>query len=319
MSETNTPDTRVAAPPPPVGPAPRSFGAVAAGLLRQPRFLVAAGVLLVCAVGFNAAAEYLQVNFRKLPVPMRVRALDDAEQGVPAVIGGRWVQVSEDRPLSGDVEKALGTKQYLNRIYVDQAAVHRTADDLRKLGPKQVNELVFELKQRQPDAVMSVHVAYYTGLVDTVAHIPDRCMVADGYRPTGYDVKPGPAEYADGRARDLRYRFITFEDTTAMARVTRNVGYLFQVNGAYTEDPLEVRRRLQYLLEKYGYYAKVELMTEQAGAAAAAAAAKPDSPAALDARARSGKAMDDFLSALVPHVERCLPDWAQVKAGGSKQ
>jgi hypothetical protein len=35
-------------------------------------------------------------------------------------------------------------------------------------------------------------VTYYTGSVDTVPHVPDRCFAADGYRETSYNVVRWP-------------------------------------------------------------------------------------------------------------------------------
>ena len=103
----------------------------------------------------------------------------------------------------------------------------------------------------------------------------------------------------DGRERTLSYRFIRFDDQSGQGRVSRNVAYLFHVNGQYKSSPLEVRRSLQNLLERYGYYAKVELMTiTRTG----------------DVSDRSLAAMNDFLSAALPEVERCLPDWDRLHA-----
>lgn len=279
----------------------------AGNAFRDRRFLAAAGVLLVCAAGFRIASDKLQLHFRKEAVPLPVRALDDKIDGLPAKVGGRWLQVTEDVPLNADVEHALGTKQYVSRIYVDLTAVHRSEDELKGRDPKKVAALLEELRVTKPEAVIHAHMTYYTGLVDTVAHIPDRCMVADGFQPAGYEVVAGPAEYADGKPRpDLSYRFITFEDITGRSRVTRNVAYTFRVNGKYTDDPLAVRGELQKLWERYGYYAKIELMTESSGKADAAA------------RDRSAKATAAFMAAFVPEAERRLPDWDKVNASAAK-
>ncbi len=37
-------------------------------------------------------------------------------------------------------------------------------------------------------AVINIGVTYYTGMVDTVARIPERCYIADGFEPTSYKV-----------------------------------------------------------------------------------------------------------------------------------
>jgi hypothetical protein len=287
-------------------PPPSATSSPVRALLRDPRFLAAAAVLLVSAAGFNAAAQYLQVHFRKQAVPLPVRALDDKVEGVPAKIAGRWLQVGDDQPLNADVEHALGTKQYVTRVYVDLKAKRAPSEAalVAARDAKDVGPLLEDLRRNSPEALIHAHVTYYTGLVDTVAHIPDRCMVADGYQPAGSERRDGPAAYADGKPRDLGFRFITFEDISGRSRVTRNVAYLFHVNGKYTDDPLGVRAELQKLWERYGYYAKIELMTESPGKADAAA------------RERSAKAMGEFLADLVPEVERRLPDWQQVNAGG---
>lgn len=275
-------------------------------LLRDPRFIVAAVVLTVCAAGFNAAARALQLNFRKLAVPLPVKSLDDKAEGIPATLASRWIQVTDDRPLSSDVEAALGTKQYVMRTYVDLRAARKTEADFKDRNPQKIQSLIADLQARQPAAIVLVQITYYTGLVDTVPHIPDRCMVADGFQPTDWRDLTVPQAYADGKPRDVKFRFITFEDITGRGRVTRNVGYFFHVNGRYEDDPLGVRKTLQNLFETYSYFAKVELMTEQPGHGGAAATAT-----ARDAAATS---MQELLQALLPELEPRLPDWQKVSS-----
>jgi len=125
-------------------------------------------------------------------------------------------------------------------------------------------------------------------MVDTVAHVPDRCYVADGY-----DVSHADQLTWSAGGRNLDVRYLSFEDTTGVGRVSRNVAYLFQVDGQYACDPIDVRRILANLLARYGYYAKVEMMT------------------VLPDRDKSAKVMDDFLGSAVPEIEKVLPDWKQ--------
>lgn len=309
MSETNpnTPSATEGTASPSAVAAPRRRGTVAS-LLRDPRFIVAALVLLLCAVGFNAAARSLQLHFRKQPVPLAVKSLDDKTEGLPALIGDRWLQVTEDQPLSPDVEHALGTKQYVMRTYIDLKAARKTEADLKDRNPEKLAVVLADLQSRNPEAIMRVGITYYTGLVDTVPHIPDRCMVADGFQPTHYRVLDVPSEYTDGKPRDVKFRSITFEDITGRGRVTRNVGYFFHVNGRYEENPLRVRATLQNLFETYSYFAKVELMTEQPGRGPTAT---PDDGEA------SAKQMQGFLQILLPELEKCLPDWSKVSGAPS--
>ena len=295
----------------PPGHGPSSFWASVRRVLRQPRFLAAAAVLLVSAVGLNAATGFLQLHFRKVAVPLAVKSLDDPKEGIPPKLGP-WLQVSVDQPLSEDLEHALGTRTYLNRDYIDTRLERRAAINFDKKSVAERNKMLFDVMYQQQAAdadnvpVIRLHLAYHTGLVDTVAHVPDRCMVADGYVPTSYEeVDAEVGTKPDGSPRKLTFRFITFEDNTGQARVTRNVVYFFHTNGHYQSNPLQVRRTLQNLLETHGYYLKVELMST---------VANPNNPPKAE---KVKAAMVDFLREALPEIERCLPDFEKVKSQAS--
>jgi hypothetical protein len=301
------------------------LAASARRLMRQPKFLCAAAILLISAVGLNGATQFLKLHFRKEAVPLPIRSLDDVATGIPATMG-HWVQVSKDEPIDPDVEHNLGTKEYIFRDYVDMHPLLNPAPGERpitafkgksreerlavlnsmKAQPKEERlRFLEEVQLSHPDGVVKLAVTYYTGLVDTVAHIPDRCYVADGYEPTSHENKQGTfGTYPDGKPRQVDFRFISFDDQTARRRVARNVGYLFHVNGEYTSDPLGVRYRLQNLFERYGYYAKVELMCT-------------DDPTDTTKHEHSADVMKDFLTSALPEIESRLPNWQRVKAGGN--
>ena len=289
--------------------------------LHQPQFLAAVAVLLLAAIGLNAAVSAMQLHFKKLPVPL-ARDLHSISP-----IFGDWVQVSRDEPLQHDVQEVLNTDKYIFRDYVNvsqdagscglmllnslhhddpeakldalkaQYMAKSTADrqkmlvdELKDKTTDERKEALFSVQEAYPNAVVNMAVTYYTGLVDTVAHIPDRCYIADGFEPTDYEVPTWTL--ADGRK--FTVRFINFQDSSGTQRIDRSVAYFFQVNGRWENDPLGVRRSLQNLLEKYGYYAKVELMT-------------------LDPNhEESATTMTAFLSAAIPEVEKCMPNWQKV-------
>src|SRR4029079_17639687 len=101
--------------------------------------------------------------------------------------------------------------------------------------------LLGAIQREFPQAVVRLAVTYYTGKADTVPHIPERCMVADGYQPVDPQTLSHPADtYADAKPRQVAYRFTRFEDQSEMRRVSRNVAYCFHVNGHYESDPLGV-------------------------------------------------------------------------------
>lgn len=303
-------------------------------------FVAAVAVLALAAVGMNAVTEALQLHYKKQPVPLRA-ALSDDEHGLPREMGG-WVSVLQQNTLDEDIQHSLGTKEFVFRTYVDSRAVGReaveqlqklrseietmtaglasldkeaTKQQNRRLAAKQVEwgSVMRRIQDEHPEAVMALNVTYYTGMVDTVAHIPDRCMVADGYEPRNaktIDLSPGTLP--DGTPRQLKAQFATFEDQTGHGRVSRNIAYFFHCNGGYEPSPVGVRGKLQNLFERHAYYAKVELMTDDP---ARPGAAPPTDAQKAEAEKKSVAAMNDLLSVALPEVERCLPDWNALKGG----
>lgn len=265
--------------------------------LRRPASLVVLGILLVAAVGLNATARYLKLTFQKQPVPLRLPL-----SALPARMGP-WMQVSVDKPLSPDMEHALTTKEYVFRIYVDTSKLPES--ELNRLVALDINQreqAAYALRTRYPGAVLNVALTYYTGMADTVAHIPERCMVAGGFDISGGDNVTLPVPNAYGP--DLTIRLLSFADrTSAVSTRPLVVGYVFAVNGTYQHDAINgVRLRLQNLLETHAYYAKVELMLE-------ARDLGEDK-----ARELAEQTFGDFLRHAIDDIERILPDWSQVTA-----
>jgi hypothetical protein len=255
-------------------------------------FLLAAGILAVAAVGLNSAVTGMQLHFKKLPVPLTYPL-----STVPVKLGD-WVQVSKDEPLDKEVRDALATDQYIFRDYVNSKLVspQQLADFDGKTTPER-KELVGKIQADKPAAVINVGVTYYTGLVDTVAHIPDRCYIADGFEPSEYETLRWNMGPHLGVQPDspVGVRFINFEDQTAAGRVRRRVAYFFFVNGHYESDPIGVRTTLQDLRATHGFYSKIELMT------------------VLDDHDECQRVMTSFLTAALPEIEKCLPDWNTVE------
>ena len=141
----------------------------------------------------------------------------------------------------------LGTPEYVFRDYVDTRVMSKEeVEQLRQASGAQYAGMLSNFEARHPQAVIRAAVTYYTGMVDTVAHVPERCYVADGYEATEYtDIPCTAGDYSDGHPRDVKFRFISFEDQTGNQRVSRNVAYLFHVDGGYECSSLRVRTALQ--------------------------------------------------------------------------
>jgi hypothetical protein len=258
-------------------------------LLKQPAFVIVATILFLSAVGLNGATQFLHLHFKKLPVELS-RPLNSFPQQV-----GPWVQVSIDEPIAHEMQDVLGTDKYVFRDYVDSRLVDaKTIAEFADKTPSQRMLLMQKLQQAMPAAVVNLALTYYTGMVDTVAHIPDRCYIADGFEPTNYAVEPWTA--MRGRIGSQNVRYIVFEDEAPNRHaVPRDVGYFFNCNGQYMDDHIAVRKSLASLVEKYGYYMKIEVQTiglsHDGGA----------------------KTLNDFLTSAMPEIEKCLPDWQKTR------
>ena len=266
-------------------------------LLWQPDFLAVFVLLGTAAFGLNFLTSYLKLHYQKRALALRAQL--DAPDGIPAQLGS-WIQVSKDTAIDDNTEHVLGTNKYLFRWYVDSSVMQPdTVSALKDMSTEQRGEALARIQQTHPEAVMNLSITYYTGLVDTVAHIPDRCMLGNGFEKTGDETIRGQAlgKSSDGEDRLVSFNLLGFDDPTGRGRPARNVAYFFHVNGHYESSPLGVRWALQDLREPCGYYAKVELMSI--------------TPALHDPQGQAGclRAMEDFLAKLLPEFERCLPDW----------
>jgi hypothetical protein len=258
--------------------------------------IVACLTMAVCGAGFRVAVGYLNVYLKKEPIPVRddLRTIDKV---LPT-----WRAEGIDAILPAPIVEELGTSQYLDRLYM-----------------------------RGSDMRLAVHVDYYTGMIDAVPHIPDRCFVAAGWNPvTSPENLPLPITYAAAEVDEahvnratgrpyvrLRYR----SEVTARQHVVRlpvdelsirvtefqhaeqpearmMVGYLFIANGRATPMPERIRMLAFDKTDRYAYYCKVQF--------------------SMAATPRTGR--DDFISGVtgllsefLPELMRCLPDWAEVE------
>ncbi|MGD1277740.1 MAG: hypothetical protein ABR964_11020 [Tepidisphaeraceae bacterium] len=302
--------------------------------LSRPAFLIVAVILLLAAVTLNTATQALRLYFKKEAVPqprdfremplvmgnwMQVSEDEKLDKEIQDVLGTDKYVFRDyiDVDLRGADLLALimqqshpsadktGASPELDQQIAEMRSEFNGAsfdrrvamirDALNGKTPQERKKLVLAMQMRYTTGVVNMGVTYYTGLVDTVAHIPDRCYIADGYEPSSYEIPIWDmAPEGSGQSQPLQVRFISFEDQTGAGLAPKCVAYVFQVNGKYQSDPLAVRQELQSLTQRYGYYAKIELMT-----------IGNDTKVASESMCR-------LLSVAKPQIEKCLPDWAKV-------
>jgi len=275
------------------------------------RFAVAAVVLLVSAASLQAVTTWFKLVLIKEPIELR-----HSLTSIPRRFGDYELIRREPR-LPAEMEDALGTDTYITHLYRDRS--------------KDLSE---------PGAVIRLHVPYYTGTIDTVPHVPDRCFVAGGAQPMGKQVEeiqidsPRIARADDGgwEALTVMRHVVGLPGDTIPMTLVRfahprdqsigyTVGYFFIANHKYTATPEGVRLQAFNLVDRYAYYCKVELQTgsgvrdEEGDIHLASGVSEPETAKGL---------MSDFLAAALPEIMFCLPDWAEAtgktnpSSGGAK-
>ena len=264
-------------------------------------FLAGCATLVIGAVGFQVALARLQVFLKKESVPLR-EPLDT----VPASLG-RWKQVGKDAVFSDALVEELGTSSYIDRFYAIDGDPEK--------------------------GVLEVHAAYYTGMIDTVPHIPERCWNANGMVMRGqpavvgipvdrssWNLSEGPVQPGTGArypvtqvldrlsgkvARvslplgDLQMTVTAFQDPRAPG-LTSLGGYLFVANGGTTPSALSVRNLSFKLTDRCAYYCKIQFSARLPG--------EPEKVTPEFVRMTS-----DLMQSLLPQLMRCLPDWPSIE------
>jgi len=266
---------------------------------------VAAAVLLAgSAFGLQAAIKHFQITIHKDAIyPPDGRVLTRLPKETAS-----WRSIGADATLSKEIQEALGTDNFLSRKYV------------QKNGPE------------EKATVVEFHAAYYTGMIDTVPHVPDRCFVGGGMQignnlgdlPLALDrsawrLDEDVPAHRKGHIYKVRVENPHSADDGLYPRLPRDpqdmklrtmdfiqksgehmyAGYFFIANGGTVCRAEEVRLLAFDLNSKYAYYLKVQvtsLRNVNSGEELAAAAAS-------------------LIGELLPDLMLCTPDWVDVEAG----
>ncbi|GAB4197386.1 MAG: hypothetical protein Kow00105_11460 [Phycisphaeraceae bacterium] len=265
---------------------------VPAGRKRAAAMAMGAGFLITAMLGQVAILEANEVVMFKKEVPLR-KSLELLEHPT-----GHWRFVRQDPPLSKDILEELGTDMYLNRTYEDTAWMGHP-------------------RGRFAD----VHIAYYTGTVDTVPHVPQQCFKAGGLdqvdgggatlhlrgdkyredpdRPGNYlhPVKDtGFGDQVRLPTIDIPATYFTFSNPRRNGELV-NVAYFFVANGKFLPSPNAVRANGFDLRDKYSYYCKVQVTVN------------------VQDKDQAMERISSLLSELMPEIMSCLPDWVDVTEG----
>ena len=277
-------------------------------VLTKPKRFVpayAAGIvtLFISALALGTVISSLGIQMRKLPIEpasgLRFHSL-------PASVEG-WTRFGPERPpLSKEILETLGTQNYLSRNYVEV---------LDGEGKKNVVEL---------------HCAYYTGSVDPVPHVPERCFVGGGMSIVGGPwVLPVPVDlsrFARDSGLDTEIHGDVMLAQTSIKSTHPNqrvhlprdlgglkmrimeygapgggrmfAGYFFIANGGTVANSEGVRLLAFKLDATYAYYAKVQF-----------------SSSTVETAEELAEAAGSMLTPLLPEIMLRVPDWVDVLDG----
>ncbi|MFB0986649.1 MAG: exosortase-associated EpsI family protein [Phycisphaerales bacterium] len=261
-------------------------------------------VMVIATVAFPLLIANLGIYLRKKPLDIR-----ESLSSIPTRLAD-WSQHGEDQQYGAEMVEELGTPIYLSRNY------------------KRRNEM------------LNVHVAYYTGIIDDVPHIPERCWAANGNweRVTGYDgVKPisveidgaSPSDVPVNRASGEQYDALSILDPVTgvvqevylpvgdyqmtVVAVMPNAadpkrrqvgGYFFIANGRISPSARGVKNLAFDPTEEYAYYCKVQFSYQSKITDRSQETLVPEFL----------EIVEDVLPSLIPELVQCLPDWVEVEA-----
>lgn len=262
-------------------------------------YACACAVMLLGAAGFRVAVERLNVFVVKRPVELRGPLAT-----IPPTLGA-WRRVGEDTIFGAALVEELGTAQYLDRTYA--------------------------LDGDPEKGLASVHIAYYTGAIDDVPHIPERCWDAAGMvmtRPpevlgleiddSDWTLEPELVNLASGepyRSVEVRHPVTGMIERVYMPvgpiemtvsefrpaannRERQTGGYFFIANGRPTASAFGVRRLAFSLTDEYAYYCKVQVTVRSAA-----------SDDEAEAREQYRAVASEIVTELLPHLMKRLPRW----------
>ena len=269
-------------------------------------YCCACAVMILGAAGFRVAVERLNVFVVKKPVELRGPLAT-----IPPTLGS-WRRVGEDTIFGAALVEELGTTQYLDRTYALDG------------DPEQ--------------GIASVHVAYYTGAIDDVPHIPERCWDAAGMvmtRPpevlglaideSDWTLEPEIVNLASGepyRSVEVRHPVTGMIERVYMpvgpiemtvsefrpaasTRERQTGGYFLIANGRPTASAFGVRRLAFDLTDEYAYYCKVQVTVRSAA-----------SDDEAEAREQYRAVASEIVTELLPHLMKRLPRWPDYEGTG---
>ncbi len=115
--------------------------------------MIAGAIMLGSTLGIGVYIKYADLHMQKIPIYPK----DNRQVAAIPTETESWVRLGSDRISSSEIVETLGTENYLSREFI-----------------------LKESQDAKKKVVVELHAAYYTGMIDTVPHVPERCFVGGG-------------------------------------------------------------------------------------------------------------------------------------------
>jgi hypothetical protein len=273
----------------------------------------AIAIMFAGALGFTQYLSAADIQLQKKPIEAPGGLKFHTLPGELPPSDPRWRDTGRAESMSKEVIEELGTENFVTRWYAQTDA-----------------------PEGERPHLVQLHAAYYTGMIDTVPHVPERCFVGGGLRTVAGSTKQVRVPLDMSRlVPDLAYERAQREagvpedeidriwmgrsaEVHSRVRLPRGVenlkmnvtefsdgsknrifaGYFFLTNGEAVPTAEQVRAKGFALTQDYVYYAKVQFLTS-----------------GIESAEELASIAGDMLDELLPEIMRRCPDWIEVEAG----
>jgi len=235
-------------------------------------FVIASVILATTAVGWSVAIDQLRLVINKQPVPwpdgvvvsedFRLISLPDTLGPFEKVTGDGVLDKNPDGTprLDGQPDG----EEILRKDVMETLGVGTSFDELRRDRRRSnwyVSRIYRDTRKNSRYLYWQLMVTYYTGGMDRVPHVGERCLVAGGLTVTASE----RVDFKVPAARSpwdtsLPFRRVQYERPGGpdMRDMQHAEYYTFSLNGRPEDSWTSVRRELAKPWRKYCYFAKIQ-------------------------------------------------------------
>lgn len=292
-------------------PAPAPTSPARRGPIRL-AFVVSLVLLIGAAAGLSAAVSGLNWYTKKLPI----QGAHACHWISPEV--SSWGRAGSDVTMTPEILETLGTKNYVQRAMIQTRPAEGKAA-----------------------RIVDFHLAYYTGMIDTVPHVPDRCFVTGGDQLAGgpWDVRVPlkTSEFFEDPAASADMQLATGEKDVKILTIAAGPGARSPVRAS---DRIRLPRGIENLQLRafsfkragvaeplfagYFFIANGGLTPSAQGVRLLSFDLRSDyayymkvqfTAANLSGPEELAELAGSLLDELLPDIMQCVPDWTEVIRG----